>query len=120
MSRLFVSFVSVLLAAGAMAGCSKNDNAKVQSVRGLQTNSGAYQGTVTIGGVVAMISRNDPKMFAVMDFDDVRDNVPPEKRLYMPVRYEGTIPRVGEPVNITGSFAEGTKYFTATNVTIRR
>jgi hypothetical protein len=121
MERLFVLLASILLAVGIVVGCSsKSDDVKALSVRGIKTDSAAYQGTVTIAGVVAMASRTDPKMFVVMDLDDVRNNVPLPQRLYMPVRYEGAVPRVGEAVNITGSFTEGSKYFAATNIKPRR
>ena len=120
MERLFVLLASILLAVGFVAGCSKNDDVKALSVRGIKANSSAYQGTITIAGVVAMVSPKDPKMFAVMDLDDVKNNVPPPQRLFMPVRYEGAVPPVGEAVNITGSFTEGMKYFAATNVKPRR
>ncbi len=121
MERLFVLLAAILLAVGIVAGCSsKSDDIKALSVRGIKTNSSAYQGAVTIAGVVAMVSRNDPKMFVVMDLDDVKNNVPLPQRLYMPVRYEGSVPPVGEAVNITGSFTEGLKYFAATSVKPRR
>jgi len=121
MKRLFVLLASILLAVGIVAGCSsKSDDVKALSVRGIKTDSSAYQGTITIAGVVGMVSRTDPKMFAVMDLDDVKNNVPPPQRLFMPVRYEGAVPPVGEAVNITGSFTEGMKYFAATNVKPRR
>jgi cytochrome c-type biogenesis protein CcmE len=121
MERLFVLLVSILLAMGIVAGCSsKSDDVKALSVRGIKTDSAAYQGTITIAGVVAMVSRNDPKMFAVMDLDDVKNSVPLPQRLFMSVHYEGAIPAVGEAVTITGSFKEGFKYFAATNVKPRR
>ncbi len=121
MERLFILLASILLAVGVVAGCSsKSDDVKALSVRGIKTDSSAYQGTITIAGVVGMVSRTDPKVFAVMDLDDVKNNVPLPQRLYMPVRYEGAVPPAGEAVNLTGSFAEGSKYFAATSVKPRR
>lgn len=122
MNRLVVFLSAMVFVLGILvAGCSKDSDSNALSVRGMSTNSTAYQGTVTIAGAVAMVSPTDPKMFAIMDLDDVKNNVPLPQRVFMQVRYEnGPRPAGGDKVNITGSFKENSRYFTATKIKLRK
>jgi hypothetical protein len=122
MNRLVLFLAAMLCILGIfVAGCSKESDSKALSVRGITTNSEAYKGTITITGAVAMVSPTDPKMFAIMDLDDVKNNVPLPQRVFMQVRYEGgPRPTGGDKVNITGSFKENSRYFEATKIKLRK
>lgn len=118
MNRLIIFISTVLIALGMLlVGCNKDVSSKDLSVNGVKINREAYQGTVNIVGYVAVISQKDPNMFAVMDVDDVINNVPIPQRLFLQVRYEGNPrPKGGDRITITGSFKDGEQYFSATKI----
>ena len=104
-----------------LIGCDKDSSSKALSVNGMKTNSEAYQGTVTIVGVVGIVSQKDPNVFAVMDADDVKNNVPLPQRAFLQVRYEGgPRPAGGDKVVLTGAFKDGGQYFSATKIKLSK
>ena len=91
----------------------------ILTVNDIQADPSAYKGTITITGVMALVSRQDPKVFAIIDTSEAKTcKTTGCARFYLPVKYEGQIPKVWDEVNVTGSFADGGKLFVATKVEI--
>ena len=122
LNRQIIILATMMIVLGMLLiGCNKNDSSKALSVKGMKTDSAAYQGTVTIVGFVAMISQKDPNMFALMDVDEVNNNVPLPQRVFLQVRYEGSPrPTYGDKATITGSFKDGGQYFSATKIKLSK
>ena len=81
----------------------------------------AYKGTITITGVMAGVSRQDPKVFTIIETSEAKlCKITGCARFYLPVQYEGTPPKVWDEVNVTGSFVEGGRLFQATKVEVLR
>lgn len=108
--------VAILTAAAiTSAGCN-NHQAKVLSVNEVLTNPQPYQGPVTIMGIVASASYNNPKEFTLMDVADARSNKPVRDTIYLPVISTGRAPKAGEIVKVTGQLMEHGLYVSATKV----
>lgn len=91
------------------------------SVNDIQADPTAYKGIITINGVVAGVSSQDQKLFAIIETSEAKlCKTTGCARFYLPVRYEGETPRVWDEVNVTGSFAEGGRIFVATKVEVLR
>lgn len=80
------------------------------------TNPLPYQGPVTIIGVVASISNDNPKEFTLMDVADARSNKPGRDIFYLPVKSTNRAPKAGEVVKVTGQLMEHGLYIAATKV----
>ncbi|RPJ04545.1 MAG: hypothetical protein EHM36_10220 [Deltaproteobacteria bacterium] len=93
----------------------------ILGVNDIQADPSAYKGIITITGVMAGTSRQDPKVFAIVDTTEARACKSTGcARFYLSVRYEGPAPRVSDEVNVTGTFFEGGKVFIATKVEVLR
>lgn len=93
----------------------------ILSVNDIQADPSAYKGAITVNGVVATLSKQDPKIFAIIETSEAKlCKQTGCARFYLPVRYEGTAPKVWEEVNVTGSFLDGGRVFVATKVDVLR
>ena len=93
----------------------------ILSVNDIQADPSAYKGAITVTGVVATLSKQDPKIFAIIEASEAKlCKQTGCARFYLPVRYEGEIPKVWDEVNVTGSLAEKGGIFVATKVEVLR
>jgi len=80
----------------------------ILSVNDISSDPTAFKGTITITGVVASISRQNSKIFAIVETSEAKICKSTGcAKFYLPVKFEGVIPKEWNEVNITGSFAEG-------------
>jgi len=115
---IFITSIAIISLGG---GKSKTIKGGVLSINDIQADPSAYKGTITIIGVVAVFSKRDPKTFAIIDTSEAKlCKTTGCARFYLPVSYEGTVPKVWDEVNVTGSFADGGKLFVATKVDVLR
>ena len=82
----------------------------------------AYSGTITVTGIMAGFSTSDPGIFGIYDIKELQCTTPNCNKLYVPVRYQGTMPKVGDEILITGSFLKDPKgvVFTAEKLKVVR
>ena len=66
----------------------------------------AYSGTITVTGIMAGVSTSDPSIFGIYDIKELQCTTPNCNKIYIPVRYQGAMPKVGDEVRITGSFSK--------------
>ncbi len=96
----------------------------VLSVNDIQADPFAYNGTITITGVVANKShfRGLPTdIFLIIETSEAKIcKLTGCARFYLPVKYEGKHPKEWDEVNVTGSFVEGKILFNATKVDVLR
>ena len=74
------------------------------SVNDVGTDPAAYTGTITITGIMAGVSRLDPAVIGIMDKKELQCTTPNCNKLYIPVKVQGGLPRIGDEVRVTGSF----------------
>lgn len=127
MKRYSAVLVAVIIAGLAFAGLSGGMGAKPQakngilSVNDIQADPAAFQGTITINGVVSGFPKEDPKTFAIIDTTEAKlCRTVTCARFYLPVHYEGPAPKVGDEVNVTGEFTEKGQLFNAQKVEVLR
>lgn len=125
MKKYIIAFTAIVLIAGIGIINLSNGKTKttkkdgILSVNDIQADPAAYKGIITINGVVAEISPQDPKLFSIIETLEAKlCKTTSCARFYLPVRYEGETPRVWDEVNITGSFAEGGRVFAAKKVEV--
>ncbi len=93
----------------------------ILTVNDIQADPSAYKGAITVNGVVAILSKQDPKVFAIIETSEAKlCKQTGCARFYLPVRYEGQTPKVWDEVNVTGSFVDGGRLFSATKVDVLR
>ena len=126
MKKYVITLAAIVITGIALAGFSSGMGKKVQtkaalSVNDIQADPAAYTGSITINGVVSGSSKQDPKIFAIIDTAEAKlCKVVTCATFYLPVRYAGNAPKEGDEVNVTGSFGERGRVFNATKVDVLR
>ena len=97
-------------------------NTDALQVNQVASDPSAYSGTITVTGIMAGISPQDPSVFGIFDLKELKCTTPNCNKLYLPVKYQGTMPKPGDEVQISGSFVpvSGSYFFSATNVKVVR
>jgi len=97
-------------------------DANALQVNQVAADPSAYSGTITVTGVMAGTSQQDPSVFGIFDLKELQCTTPNCNKLYLPVKYQGAMPKPGDEVQVSGSFvpASGSYLFSATNVKVVR
>ena len=64
----------------------------------------AYSGTVTVTGIVAGTSPQDPSVIGIFDIKELQCTTPNCNKIYLPVKCQGTMPKPGDEVLVKGVF----------------
>ncbi len=122
--RIMILGVIGLVAFLGLAGLSNYKpkivkEGEILSVNDIQADPSAYKGTITITGVVAKKSLTNPKVFAIIDTSEAKSCKSTGcAKFYLPVSYEGAIPKEWDEVQITGAIVKSS--FLASKVDILR
>ena len=119
-----IIFITVALAVGialAYALFFKGD-ANALQVNQVAADPSAYSGTITVTGIMAGTSPQDPSVFGIFDIKELQCTTPNCNKLYLPVKYQGASPKPGDEVQVSGSFTQvsGSYFFSATDVRVIR
>jgi hypothetical protein len=123
LSNRFVklALVASLVLGGAvlLSGCNE---AKALNVNEVGSDPAAFTGTITVVGVTKGFAKADSTVFGIMDLKEMQCNKPDCNMLMLPVKFQGTLPRIGDEVRVTGSFvqAQGSYLFAASDVKVVR
>ncbi len=79
-------------------------DANALQVNQLASDPSAYSGTITVTGIMAGTSPQDPSVFGIFDLKELKCTTPNCNKIYLPVKSQGTIPKQGDEVLVTGSF----------------
>ncbi len=95
---------------------------RILTVSDVQANPNAYKGSITITGVVARFSKEDPKLFAIIDTAEAKHCKSLGcAKFSLPIKYEKTMPKEWDEINATGQFIDkGGLLFEATKIDILR
>ena len=118
----------ILIAVALVAGVAlsyalfSKGGASVLHVNQVASDPSAYSGTVTVTGIMAGSSPQDPSVFGIFDIKELQCKTPNCNKLYLPVKYQGAMPKPGDEVQVSGSFMpiSGSYIFSATNVKVVR
>ncbi|MBC7962320.1 MAG: hypothetical protein H7Y05_05210 [Steroidobacteraceae bacterium] len=96
--------------------------ANALQVNQVASDPSAYSGTITVTGIMAGTSPQDPSVFGIFDLKELQCTTPNCNKLYLPVKYQGTMPKAGDELRIGGSFmqAAGGYVFNASSVKVVR
>lgn len=83
-------------------------DANALQVNQVASDPSAYSGAVTVTGIMAGTSPQDPSVFGIFDLKELKCTTPNCNKLYLPVRYQGAMPKPGDEVRISGSFIQTT------------
>jgi hypothetical protein len=107
----------------ALSACNQGTAATAAlNVNDLRSDPGAYSGVLTVTGIMAAVSQQDPQIFGIMDKSELTCNNPNCHKYFLPVRFAGQRPAHGDEVVVTGNFVDeqGIKIITATAVNVLR
>ena len=97
-------------------------NANALQVNQVAADPAAYTGSVTVTGIMAGTDPQDPSILGIFDLKELKCTTPNCNKLYLPVKYQGTMPKRGDEVRISGSFIKmtGGYLFAASNIKVLR
>ncbi len=101
-----------------LSGC----DSKALSVNDIASDPAAFSGTITITGIMAGVSPQDPRVFGIMDIKELQCTTQNCNKVIIPVTCRGKQPVPGDEVRLVGSFVnQGKGYlFAAEKVTVVR
>lgn len=102
----------------ALAGC----DSKALNVMDVASDPAAFKSTITLTGIVAGTSPQNPSIFGIMDIKELQCKTQNCNKVFIPVTYKGTFPVRGDEVRLTGSFVNqaGGFLFSAETVKVVR
>ena len=91
-------------------------------VNQLAADPSAYSGTITVTGIMAGTSPQDPSVFGIFDLKELKCTTPNCNKIYLPVKHQGAMPKPGDEVRVSGSFLKTNDgfLFSASNVKVVR
>lgn len=126
MKKSVFALAAIMIVGIAFAGFSNGAGKTVPSkailsINDIQADPAAYTGVITINGVVAGISQQDPQLFALLDTAEAKlCKIVTCATFYLSVKNGGTMPKKNDEVNVTGSFGEKGRVFNASKVEVLR
>ena len=81
-------------------------NTKALNVNDVAPDPLAYSGTITVTGIMAVVSKDDPKLFGIMDKAELQCTTVNCSKFYLPILYQGNTPAVGDEIVATGRFTQ--------------
>jgi hypothetical protein len=118
----------IVLAAALVVGIAlaygmffRGDAAALQ-VNQVAADPAAYSGTITVSGIMAGTSPQNPNIFGIFDLKELNCTTPNCNKLYLPVRYQGPMPKLGDEVRVSGSIMKTGEgfIFSASNLKVVR
>jgi len=97
-------------------------NTKVLQVSQVASDPAAYSGTVTVTGIMAGPSQQDPSLFAIFDLKELQCTTANCNKFYLPVKTQGPLPKKGDELRISGSFVKTSDgyFLSASNIKVVR
>ena len=130
MKRYIFALMAIILITGSAFISLSNEKTKtiktdgILSVNDISSDPSAYKGAITITGVVADKSRFKAPANVFLMVETSEAKICKQTgcaRFYLPVKFEGMMPKEWDEVNVTGSFTEGSgPLFVATKVEVLR
>ncbi len=127
MKRHYYALAGVFLLAFIIISCTNSNASKkkeggILGVADIQSDPSGVKGMVVVTGVVARVSGKDKQMFALIDTDEAkRCKSTGCAKFYLPVRFEGALPKEWDEVNVTGQIVQqGGLMFQASKVDVVR
>ena len=106
MNKRFIVVVTACIAglflALQLTGCSS----KAFSVNDVAADPGAFNGSITITGIMGGVSQLDQSVFGIMDVKELQCTTQNCNKVFIPIKFQGQLPVLGDEVKVTGSFVK--------------
>jgi predicted small secreted protein len=121
MQKHAMLLIFIVIAAFTVSGCGNpaGHDVKALNVNDLRSDPAAFTGTLTVTGVMAAVSPQDPEIFGIMDKSELLCTMPGCKKFYLPVLYRGQKPSMGDEIIVNGSFIKSGPGWLFTAETLR-
>lgn len=122
MKKNIIIVVAVLAGIALSYLLFSGGDANALQVNQIASDPSAYSGTVTVTGIVAGTSPQDPSVIGIFDIKELQCTTPNCNKIYLPVKCQGSLPKQGDEVRIKGALIN-TKdgyLFAASNVKVVR
>lgn len=122
MNKFVVIALAVVIGVAASFGIMRLAEGKTVTVSQIGYSHAKYKGTITVTGIMAGNSDLDRSLFGIMDTQEAKCNAPGCEKLFIPVRFKGKHPAVGDEIKVKGAFVkgEGGVVFNAEKLTVVR
>ena len=104
MKKYIYVAVAVILGAAIAFTFVKQGEAKVLNVNDIGSDPAAFSGTITVTGIMAGVSQTDSSIFGIMDVKELQCTSANCNKVFIPIKYSGSQPVVGDEVKVTGNF----------------
>lgn len=102
---IYVVVALVIGAAVAFAVAGKGD-AKILNVNEVGSDPAAFTGTISLTGIMGGVSRTDSSIIGIMDLKELQCTSANCNKIFIPVKFAGAQPVLGDEVRMTGSFVK--------------
>ena len=122
MKKYIVLATALAIGIALAYGMFFREGADALQVNQVAADPAAYSGTITVSGVMAGTSPQNPGIFGIFDLKELQCTTPNCNKLYLPVRYQGPMPKLGDEVRVSGSFIKTSDgfIFSASDLTVVR
>jgi len=122
MKKYLVLATALAIGIALAYGMFFRGDADALQVNQVAADPAAYSGTITVSGVMAGTSPQNPGIFGIFDLKELQCTTPNCNKLYLPVRYQGPMPKLGDEVRVSGSFVKTSDgfIFSASDLTVVR
>lgn len=107
---LIFAALAVVIAVAVFA-FSTQSGAKPLSVNDVGADPASFTGTITVTGVMGGISQEDPSIFGIMDVKELQCTNTSCNKVFIPVKYQGKQPKLGDEITLTGNFTNAGRGF---------
>lgn len=122
MKKYIVLATALAIGIALAYGMFFRGDADALQVNQVAADPAAYSGTITVSGVMAGTSPQNPGIFGIFDLKELQCTTPNCNKLYLPVSYQGPLPKLGDEVRVSGSFMKTSDgfIFSASDLTVVR
>ena len=122
MKKIIFIAIALLIGIALSYALFFRGDANALQVNQVAADPSAYSGTITVAGIMAGTSQQDPSVFGIFDIKELQCKTPNCNKIYLPVKYQGALPKLGDEVRVSGNITpvSGNYIFSATNVKVVR
>ena len=122
MKKYIVLATALAIGIALAYGMFFRGDADALQVNQVAADPAAYSGTITVSGVMAGTSPQNPGIFGIFDLKELQCTTPNCNKLLLPVKHAGKPPAIGDEVRISGAFVQagGGYLFAAESIEVVR
>lgn len=106
MKKYLVLAAALVVGIALAYGMFFRGDADALQVNQVAADPAAYSGTITVTGIMAGTSPQDPGILGLFDLKELNCTTANCNKIYLPVKYHGAMPKLGDEVLISGSFMQ--------------